>query len=35
MPGTSNIHLLVPKDPITETENGSMEPKDYAFCFGD
>ena len=25
----------IPRDPITETENGFMEPKYYAFCFGD
>ena len=24
-----------PRDPITETENGFMEPKHFAFCFGD
>ena len=24
-----------PRDPITETENGFMEPKYYAFRFGD
>ncbi len=27
--------MSVPRDPITETENGFMEPKYYAFRFGD
>jgi len=29
------LDVPTPWDPITETENGLMEPKYYAFCLGD